>query len=68
MSFLVHFVAVFFPITNTIAGIFHFREKCQPSVFICCILNMRRTPFVFVWSKLIIQQGAPSLFIFSLMH
>ena len=23
----------FFPITNTIAGIFHFREKCQLSVF-----------------------------------
>ena len=33
MSFLAHFVAVFFPITNTIAGIFHFREKCQLSVF-----------------------------------
>ena len=30
-------------------------EKCTQTLAICCILNMRRTSFVFVWSKLIIQ-------------
>lgn len=50
MSFLAHFVAVFFPITNTIAGIFHFREKCQLSVFRRTLISLAAFSF---FSKLL---------------
>ena len=48
MSFFAHFVAAFFPIPNTIAGIFPFCEKLPA---ICFLTHFNKPPCFFFFQQ-----------------